>query len=266
MSRLNSLRTLATAQTEDEPEEPEVSDDLANVSQDGSMMEFEQDLLSLTDVMSPPPVPPTAEIRVNSEDLVNRVADEVVDRIKLEMRKQNQATEALLSRMEYKLDQLLEQEPPTRKPPSLQTSKDTRVCYYCREEGHLANKCKLRVNCHGCGGDQHPYDRCSEQTSTCKKCDVVGHNALVHETLDPVLRKKLYDSNPDVFSHFFAVDNRVGNAQKRLHRGATKRRSSWEEQSRKSEKGSSNSRTREVRDKHPRVERTGKGKPSRRTV
>ena len=56
------------------------------VSQDGSMMDFEQELLSLTDVMSPPPVPPTAEIRVNSEDLVNRVADEVVDRMKLEMR------------------------------------------------------------------------------------------------------------------------------------------------------------------------------------
>ena len=261
MSRLNSLRALATAQTEDATEEPEV-DDLANESQDGSLMEFEQDLLSLTDVMSPTPVLPKAEIRVNSEDLVNRVAEEVLDRMKLEMRKQNQATEALLSRMEYKLDQVLEQEPPTRKQPSLQTSK---VCYYCREEGHLANKCKIRVNCQGCGGDQHPYDRCSEQTSTCKKCDVIGHNALVHETLDPVLRKKLYDSNPDVFSHFFAVDNRVGNAQKRLHRGATKRRSSWEEPSRKSS-SSSSSRTREGRDKYPRFEKTGKGKPSRRTV
>jgi len=85
LSRLNSLRALSTAQTEDEPEEPEVSDDLTNVSQDGSMMDFEQEFLSLNDIMSPPPVPPTAEIRVNSEDLVNRVADAVVDRVKHEM-------------------------------------------------------------------------------------------------------------------------------------------------------------------------------------
>ncbi len=180
--------------------------------------------------------------------------------------KQNQANEALLSRIEYKLDQLLEQEPSTRKPSSLQTSKDTRVCYYCRKVGHLANKFKLRENCQGCGGDQHTYNRCSEQTTTCKKCDLVGHNVLVHETLDPVLRKKLYDANPNKFSHFFAVDNHVGNAQNRLHQGATKRRSSWEESSRKSENGSSSSRSREIRDKYPRVEKAGKVKSSRRTV
>ena len=263
MSRLNSLRSLATAQTGEEPEEPEASDELTNVSQDGSMMDFEQELLSIDDVVTPPRAP-AAEIRVNSEDLVRRVSDAVVDKMKYELRKQNQANEALLTRIESKLDLLLQQEPPARTAP--QTSKDARACYFCREVGHLANKCSQRVKCQGCGGDQHPYERCTEQTTTCKKCDLVGHNVLVHETRDPVLRKKLYDANPNEFSHFFAVDDGYERAQKRLHRGATKRRSSWEGSSRKGESNSSSSRSREVRDKYPRVEKGGKGNGSRRTI
>ncbi len=118
-----------TAQAGDEPE---ASDDLTNVPQDGSMMDFEQELLSIDDVLTPPHVPPAAEIRVNLEDLVNRVADAVVDKMKHEMRKQNQANEALLSCIENKLDLLLQQEPSARTVPSLQASKDTRVCYFCR--------------------------------------------------------------------------------------------------------------------------------------
>ena len=132
MSWLNSLRALSTAQAGDEPEEPEASDDLTNVPQDGSMMDFEQELLSIDDVLTPPRVPPAAEIRVNIEDLVNRVADAVVDKMKHEMRKQNQSNEALLSCIENKLDLLLQQEPSARTVPSLQASKDTRVCYFCR--------------------------------------------------------------------------------------------------------------------------------------
>ena len=223
---MNSLRALATSKGESEPDELEASDGGANLSQDGSMMDFEQELLSLKDVMSPAP---RAEIRVNSEDLVNRVADVVMEGMKSEIHKQTQAQVALLSRIEDKLDQLLQQEPQANTSATAPTSKDARVCYYCREVGHLANKCKQRVSCMGCGGDQHPYERCAEQGTTCKKCDLVGHNSLVHDTLDPALRKKLYDANPNEFSHFFSVDNRFENAQKRLNRGATKRRNSWEE-------------------------------------
>ena len=198
------------------------------------------------------------QLRVNSEDLVNRVADVVMEGMKREIHKQTQAQVALLSCIENKLDQLLQQEP--------QANTTTRVCYYCREVGHLANKCKQRVKCMGCGGDQHPYARCTEQGTTCKKCDLVGHNSLVHDTLDPALRKKLYDANPNEFSHFFSMDNRFENAQKRLYRGATKRRNSWEESTRQGEKSSSISRSREGRDKYPRTEKGIKVKSSRRTV
>ena len=209
---------------------------------------------------------PKAEIRVNSEDLVNRVADAVMEGMKREMHNQTQAQAALLSRIENKLDQLLQHEPQANTTASAPTSKDARVCYYCREVGHLANKCKQRVKCMGCGGDQHPYDRCTEQGTTCKKCDLVGHNSLVHDTLDPALRKKLYNTNPNEFAHFFSVDNRFENAQKRLYRGATKRRNSWEESTRWGEKSSSISRSREGRDKYPRSEKGVKVKSSRRTL
>ena len=135
----------------------------------------------------------------------------------------------------------------------------------------MANKCKERVKCIGCGTDQHPYERCVDRTSTCKKCDVVGHKSTVHETLDPVLRKKLYDSNPTEFSHFFAVEN----AQNRLYRGATKRRNSCEDPYRKGENSSrsnskNSSRSREhSRDKHLKADKgdkSVKGKKPRRTV
>ena len=76
---------------------------------------------------------------------------------------------------------------------------------------------------------------------------------------------KLYYANPNEFSHFFTVDDGYENAQKRLHLGATKRRNSWEGSSRKGEKSSSSSRSREVRGKYPRVEKGEKGKSSRRT-
>lgn len=105
---MNSLRALATSKGENEPDKLEASDGGANLSQDGSMMDFEQELLSLKDVMSPTP---RAEIRVNSEDLVNRVADVVMEGMKCEIHKQTQAQVALLSRIEDKLDQLLQQEP-----------------------------------------------------------------------------------------------------------------------------------------------------------
>ncbi len=77
---------------------------------------------------------------------------------------------------------------------------------------------------------------------------------------------KLYYANPNEFSHFFTVDDRYEYAQKWLHQGATKRRNSWEGSSRKGEKSSSSSRSREVRDKYPRVEKGEKGKSSRRTM
>ena len=265
MCRLNSLRSLASSKGETEPDELEASDGEDIQSQDGSMMDFEQELLSLKDVMSPPPeLVPRAEIRVNSEDLVNRVAEVVMEGMKSELHKQSQSQVSLLSRIEDKLDRLLQQEPQSKAASA--PSKDARVCYYCREVGHLANKCKQRVACMGCGGDQHPYDRCAEQGTTCKKCDVVGHNSLVHETLDPVLRKKLYDANPNEFAHFFSVDVRFENAQKRLYRGAVKRRNSWEESAKRGDKSRSISRSREGRDKCPRTEKGVKVKSSRRTI
>ena len=192
--------------------------------------------------------------------LILSTAAKFLNAAKLSSIKQNQANEALLSLIENKLD-LLQQEPSARTSSSLQASKDTRVCYYCREVGHQANKCKQRVKCKGCGGDQHSYNRCTEQTTTCKKCDLVGHNGLVHETQDPVQRKK-----PQWIFPFFTANDRYEKAQKRLHQGATKRRNSWEESSRKGEKSSSSSRSREVRDKYPRVEKGEKGKSSRRTM
>ena len=266
LCRLNSLRALATSKGENELDELEASDGEDVQSHDGSMMDFEQELLSLKDVMSPAPEPvPRAEIRVNSEDLVNRVAEVVMEGMKSELHKQTQCQVTLLSRIEDKLDQLLQQESQTNTA-TTPISKDARVCYYCREVGHLANKCKQRVACMGCGGDQHPYDRCAEQGTTCKKCDVVGHNSLVHETLDPALRKKLYDANPNEFAHFFSVDNRFENAQKRLYRGAVKRRNSWEESAKRGDKSRSISRSREGRDKCPRTEKGVKVKSSRRTI
>ena len=199
------------------------------------------------------------QLRVNSEDLVNRVADVVMEGMKREIHKQTQAQVALLSCIENKLDQLLQQL-------LLKPIQQLGFVIIVGEVGHLANKCKQRVKCMGCGGDQHPYARCTEQGTTCKKCDLVGHNSLVHDTLDPALRKKLYDANPNEFSHFFSMDNRFENAQKRLYRGATKRRNSWEESTRQGEKSSSISRSREGRDKYPRTEKGIKVKSSRRTV
>ena len=49
------------------------------------------------------------QLRVNSEDLVNRVADVVMEGMKREIHKQTQAQVALLSCIENKLDQLLQQ-------------------------------------------------------------------------------------------------------------------------------------------------------------
>ena len=195
-------------QAEEELEDQEGSDgqdEPANVSLDGSLMDFEQELLNYSDIMpndaAKPPTPALAEIQVNSEDLVNRVSDVVVSTMKREICRQSEANEALLSCIENKLDQILKQEPSNNKTGSLSTttSKDSKVCYYCREQGHLAIKCKERVECIGCGTDQNPYDRCIDRTSACKKCDLVGHKNTVHETMDPVLRKKLYDSHPTEF-------------------------------------------------------------------
>ena len=63
MCRLNSLRSLASSKGETEPDELEASDGEDIQSQDGSMMDFEQELLSLKDVMSPPPEPVPSELR-----------------------------------------------------------------------------------------------------------------------------------------------------------------------------------------------------------
>ena len=81
-------------------------------------MDFEQELLDMDDSAkeddTPALIPPPTEIRVNSEHLVDRVSNVVVLKMKRELRRQAQASEALLSRMEQKLDMLLQQEPPTR--------------------------------------------------------------------------------------------------------------------------------------------------------
>ena len=257
LPRLNQLRALASQTEDDQVDGKDVSED--------ELMDFEQELLDMDDSSkeddTPALIPPPPEIRVNSEHLVDRVSDVVVVKMKRELRRQAEANEALLARMEQKLDLLLQQEPSTRTAPRTSSSKETKVCYYCREEGHLANKCKVRVKCKGCGGDKHPYDRCEDKLSTCAKCELIGHSSAVHETKDPVLRKSLYDSHPDEFAHFFVIEEP---AQNRLHRGTAKRRSSWEGGSRKTEH-SSKSRNREPRDKYPRTD-LGKGRGSRRTV
>jgi hypothetical protein len=257
---LNQLRVLASQTEEEQADHKDVSED--------ELMDFEQELLDMDDHTkeddTPALIPPPTEIRVNSEHLVDRVSDVVVVKMKRELRRQTQASEALLARMEQKLDLLLQQEAPTRTVPTTSSSKDAKVCYYCREEGHLANKCKDRVKCKGCGGDKHPYDRCEDKLSTCAKCELIGHSSAVHETKDPVLRKTLYDTHPDEFAHFFLIEERAEPAQNRLHRGTAKRRSSWEDGSRKTEH-SSKSRNREPRDKYPRTD-LGKGRGSRRTV
>ena len=273
LSRLNLLRTLSSDKQTEEVEDHEGSDDqdgTANVSADDSLMDFEQELLNISMPDDADKPQPLAEIRVNSEDLVDRVSDVVVNKMQRELRRRSEANDAILTRIESKLDLILKQDPPNNKPgPSSTSSKETKVCYYCREQGHLANRCKERVKCIGCGSDQHPYERCVDKSSTCKKCDVVGHKNTVHETLDPALRKKLYDTHPTEFSHFFAVEN----AQNRLYRGTTKRRNSWEDRkgensSRSNSKNSSRSRE-HSRDKHlktDKVDKSVKGKKPRRTV
>ena len=168
--------------------------------------------------------------------------------------------------MENKLDLLLQQEPSNRlaaKAPA--TSKDSKVCYYCQEEGHLAKKCKDRVKCKDCGGDKHPYDRCADKLSACTKCDLISHKSYDHETLDPVLRKSLYDAHPNEFAHFFLVEKRTEPAQNQLHRGTAKRRNSWDDTNRKTEHSSkSRSRNREPRE-YTRSD-IGKWKGSRHNV
>ena len=146
------------------------------------------------------PLNSTPEIRVTSEDLAERVSDVVVDKLKpiiLSTSKNSQLSEAVLSQIEDKLDRLLQWQEEA-KPTASGSSKEVKlnVCYFCRESGHLANKCKDRAYCQGCGVNQHQYEGCGEKNSTCIKCDLVGHNALVHETIDLALRKKLYDANP----------------------------------------------------------------------
>ena len=259
---MNLLRALSSQTEEEQDERKEESQD--------ELMDFEQELLDMDDTAkeddTPALIPPPIEIRVNSEHLVDRVSDVVVLKMKRELHKQAQAGEALLARMEQKLDLLLQQEPSIRTETTTSSSKYSKVCYYCREEGHLANKCKVRVKCKGCGGDKHPYDRCEDKLSTCAKCDLIGHSSVVHETKDPVLRKSLYDAHPDEFAHFFLVEERAEPAQNRLYRGTAKRRNSWEDGSRKTEHSSkSRSRNREPRDKYPRSD-LGKGRGSRRSV
>ena len=257
---MNLLRALA-------PQAEEGHDESKEESQD-ELMDFEQELLDMDDSAKEDDTPaliPPPEIRVNSEHLVDRVSDVVVLKMKRELRRQAQASEALLSRMEQKLDLLLQQDPPTRSE-TKSTSKEIKACYFCREEGHLASKCKARVKCKGCGDDRHPYDRCEDRATTCTKCGVVGHSSAVHQTKDPGLRKSLYDAHPDEFSHFFSVEGRAEPAQNRLHRGSAKRRNSWEDGSVRSERSSkSRSRNREPRDKYPRSD-LGKGRGSRRSV
>ena len=121
-------------QAEEELEDQEGSDgqdEPANVSLDGSLMDFEQELLNYSDIMpndaAKPPTPALAEIQVNSEDLVNRVSDVVVSKMKREICRQSEANEALLSRIEHKQDHILKQEPSNNKTgsSSTATSKDS---------------------------------------------------------------------------------------------------------------------------------------------
>ena len=138
---MNLLRALA-------PQTEEGHDESKEESQD-ELMDFEQELLDMDDSAKEDDTPaliPPPEIRVNSEHLVDRVSDVVVLKMKRELRRQAQASEALLSRMEQKLDLLLQQDPPTRSE-TKSTSKEIKACYFCREEGHLASKCKARVKC-----------------------------------------------------------------------------------------------------------------------
>ena len=140
LSRLNLLRTLSTdRQAEEVLEDQEGSDEqdeTANLSADDSLMDFEQELLniSMPDDAAKPPPPALAEIRVNSEDLVDRVSDVVVSKMQRELRRKSEANNAILSRIESKLDQILQQDPPKNKtgPSSTTSSKESKVCYYCR--------------------------------------------------------------------------------------------------------------------------------------
>ena len=222
-----------------------------------------------------PLTPTTPEIRVTSENLAERVSEVVVDKLKPIIQNTNNSSQlsvAVLSRIEDKLDRLFQWQEgakPTASVPSKEIKLN--VCYFCREPGHLANKCEDRAYCQGCGGNQHPYDRCEEKNSTCKTCDIVRHNALVHETIATSLRNKLYEANPKEFEHFFAVNSRTDNAQKQLQRETAKGQSSrddtkrrGEEDKRRERRGDHSSKPREPREKYPRNYR-GKGKATRRT-
>ena len=70
-----------------------------------------------------------------------------------------QLNDALLTQIESKLDVLLDRQE-VKVSNAAGSSKETNVCYFRREQGDLANKCKEWVNCQGYGGNMHLYDRC----------------------------------------------------------------------------------------------------------
>ena len=95
------------------------------------------------------PLNSTPEIRVTSEDLAERVSDVVVDKLKpiiLSTSKNSQLSEAVLSQIEDKLDRLLQW-----------------------QEEAKPTACKDRAYCQGCGGNQHPYERCEEKKLNMQK-------------------------------------------------------------------------------------------------
>ena len=105
--------------------------------------------------------------------------------------------------LEEKLDTLLSK--PEYRNTDRGGNRESKQCFYCLTEGHMANRCKMRSFCEGCGTQDHPYDRCDQRDEICSQCQVVGHDAKVHDTVDRSLRKKLYDKHPESFAHFFEV-------------------------------------------------------------
>ena len=83
------------------------------------------------------------------------------------------------------------------------------ACYYCREPGHIASACALRVACFGCGANSHPISRCHFKESKCSRCGETGHSDRIHNIKDEDLRIQLLVSNPKAFGHFASCRDKL---------------------------------------------------------
>ena len=101
------------------------------------------------------------------------------------------------------------------------TSKET-ACYYCREPGHIASACALRIACFGCGANSHPLSRCHFRESKCSVCGETGHTDRIHNTKDEDLRIKLLMSNPKAFGHFASCRDKLPTTRTYANQGSSR--------------------------------------------